>query len=148
MSFLISIIFNLFAFEVNALEIDSFKSKSDQKKFNSQETVLIELKDIPKTEISKEEKDFSKNRNPFLSPGGENNSSNNSINISGIIFKGIVKVGSESVVFIEENKETNAYEIGQSIGGGYKISKIDNANLEVEITNQDVTYSIKLEEDE
>ena len=158
MSILIFIILNLILFEVNAFESDSYKipnnstiqnykkSEPSEKKINQPQQ--IELKEIPKTLVSEEEKNFLRDRNPFLPPGREDNNSNESINISGIVFKGIAKIGSESVVFIESNKETNAYELGQNIGGGFKISKIDNINLEVQISNQNITHSIKLEKDE
>ncbi len=158
MSFLIFIVLNLVFFEVNAIEIESLKFSDNINKFDGQKSHIstiekvqpevIELKEIPKTKVSNKEKEFFSERNPFLPPGGENNTSNSTINISGIIFKGIAKIGSESVVFIESNKKTNAYEIGQNIGGGFKISKIDNKNLEVEISNQNITHLIKLEKDE
>ena len=158
MSFLIFIILDLIFLEVNALDSNPYKipTNANELDFKKNETLtkeknqieILELKEIPKTYISNKEKNFLRERNPFLPPGNDSNTDNSSINISGIIFKGIAKVGSESVVFIESNKETNSYQIGQNIGGGFKISKIDSENLEVEISNQNTTHSIKLEKDE
>ena len=158
MSFLIFIFLNLIFLEVNALESNTYKiqenvNELDLKKNETytkekNKSPILELKEIPKTSVSNKEKIFLRERNPFLPPGNDSNTDNSSIKISGIIFKGIAKVGSESVVFIESNKETNSYQIGQDIGGGFKISKIDSENLEVEISNQNTTHSLKLEKDE
>ena len=50
------------------------------------------------------------------------------------------------MVFIETAQGINPYEIGQTLGGGYKISKIDEKKLTVEITNQSKTHTIKFDE--
>ena len=41
-----------------------------------------------------------------------------------------------------------SYEIGQNIGGGYSVSRIDEENLEVEVSNQSFTQILKLEKDD
>ena len=54
-------------------------------------------------------------------------------------------MGDKSVVFIETSQGINTYEIGQIIGGGYMVSRINEDDLEVEITNQSISQIIKLE---
>ena len=70
------------------------------------------------------------------------------IKVQNINVKGIAKIGENKVVFMETSKGTNTYEIGQSIGGGFIVSSIDEDKLLIEITNQSVTHSIKLEKNE
>ena len=57
-------------------------------------------------------------------------------------------LGDSKVVFIETSEGANAYGINQIIGGGYKVSNIDENKLIVEISSQSKTHSIKLEKDE
>ena len=107
-----------------------------------------ELKEIPKTKVSDSEKKELKARNPFTSPGSENQDGKSGINFSDISFKGIAKIGNNRVVFMETAQGTKAYELNQNIGGGYKISNINEKDLIVEITNQSTTHSLKLNKDE
>ena len=106
------------------------------------------LKEIPKTKVSESEKKELKARNPFTPPGSENQKNKSGINFSDINFKGIAKIGNNNVVFIETAQGTKAYELNQNLGGGYKISNINEKDLTVEITNQSTTYSLKLNKDE
>ena len=106
------------------------------------------LKEIPKTKVSDSEKKELKARNPFTPPGSENQNNKSGINFSDISFKGIAKIGNNKVVFMETEQGTKAYELNQSLGGGYKISNINEKDLIVEITNQSTTHSLKLNKDE
>ena len=107
----------------------------------------IILKDIPVTKISESEKKELRDRNPFFPAGSETLNTKSGINIANIDFKGIALIGDSKVVFIETSEGSNAYEIGQNIGGGYTISAIDENELIVEISNQSKTHSIRLEKD-
>ena len=108
----------------------------------------VRLKDIPKTKVSFSEKKMLKTRNPFSPPGSDSKNSKSGINFSDIRFKGIAKIGENKVAFLETAKGTNAYEVNQNIEGGYKILKINEKDLLVEISNQSATYTLKLEKDE
>ena len=109
---------------------------------------VVTLKNIPKTKVSYSEKKELRNRNPFSPPGSESQNSKSGINFSDIRFKGIAKIGENKVAFLETAKGTNAYEVNQNIGGGYKILNINEKDLLVEISNQSATYTLKLEKDE
>ena len=106
------------------------------------------LKEIPKTEVSDSEKKELRARNPFSPSGSQILNGKSGINFSDISFKGIAKIGDNKVVFMETAKGTNAYELNQNIGGGYKISNINEKDLLVEISNQSATHILKLEKDE
>ena len=109
---------------------------------------VVTLKNIPKTKVSYSEKKELRTRNPFSPPGSESQNSKSGINFSDIRFKGIAKIGENKVAFLETAKGTNAYEVNQNIGGGYKILNINEKDLLVEISNQSATYTLKLEKDE
>ena len=109
---------------------------------------VVTLKNIPKTKVSFSEKKELRTRNPFSPPGSETQNSKSGINFSDIRFKGIAKIGENKVAFLETAKGTNAYEVNQNIGGGYKILNINEKDLLVEISNQSATYTLKLEKDE
>ena len=109
---------------------------------------IVTLKNIPKTKVSYSEKKELRTRNPFSPPGSETQNSKSGINFSDIRFKGIAKIGENKVAFLETSKGTNAYEVNQNIGGGYKILNINEKDLLVEISNQSATYTLKLEKDE
>lgn len=128
-------------------DIDNLKfhKKKDKNYLSPKE---VTLKDIPKSQVSASERKELRARNPFSPPGSESLNTKSGVNFSDISFKGIAKIGNEKVVFMETNQGTNAYELGQIIGGGYKISNIDEKKLIVEISNQSTTHSIKLEKDE
>ena len=108
----------------------------------------LTLKDIPKTKVSDSEKKELRTRNPFFPPGDESLNNKSGINFSDISFKGIAKIGDNKVVFMETSKGIQAYELNQNIGGGYKISNINEKDLLVEISNQSATHTMKLEKDE
>ena len=108
----------------------------------------ITLKNIPRSKISEIEKNSIRDRNPFLPAGSDESNSKSVINFANIKIKGIAKIGDSKVVFMETSEGSNAYEIGQLIGGGYTVSKIDEDKLTIEITNQSVTHSLKFSEDE
>ena len=108
----------------------------------------VTLKDIPKTKVSVSERKELRVRNPFFPAGSENLNTKSGVNFSDISFKGIAKIGDEKMVFMETKQGTNSYGIGQILGGGYKISNIDEKKLIVEISNQSTTHTIKLEKDE
>ena len=107
-----------------------------------------ELKDIPKTKVSDSEKKELKARNPFTPPGSENQDGKSGINFSDISFKGIAKIGENKVVFMQTANGIKSYKLNQNIGGGYKISNINEKDLVVEISNQSASYTLKLEKDE
>jgi len=107
----------------------------------------FELNSIPITKVSEAEKQSYKERNPFLAPGNIK-SNDKSINLKGLSFKGIAKIGDKEVAFIETSMGIKSYEIGQTIGGGYSVSRIDRANLEIEISNQSFSQILKLEKDD
>lgn len=109
---------------------------------------IVTLKNIPKTKVPFSEKKELRTRNPFSPPGSETQNSKSGINFSDIRFKGIAKIGENKVAFLETSKGTNAYEVNQNIGGGYKILNINEKDLLVEISNQSATYTLKLEKDE
>ena len=106
------------------------------------------LKEIPKTKVSDSEKKELRARNPFSPPGSEDLNSKSGINFSDISFKGIAKIGENKVVFMETNNGIKSYKVNQNIGGGYKISNINEKDLLVEISNQSATHTLKLEKDE
>ena len=108
----------------------------------------VRLKDIPKTKVSFSEKKMLRTRNPFSPPGSESINSKSGINFSDISFKGIAMIGNNKVAFLETAEGTNAYEVNQNIGGGYRISNINETDLLVEISNQSATYTLRLEKDE
>ena len=109
---------------------------------------VVTLKNIPKTNVSYSERKELRTRNPFSPPGSETQNSKSGINFSDIRFKGIAKIGENKVAFLETAKGTNAYEVNQNIGGGYKILNINEKDLLIEISNQSATYTLKLEKDE
>ena len=149
MEFLILLFF--YQNSVSANQIETFESEqiSNNKNMPIKNDLMsqFELKKIPLTKVSSMEKKSFKERNPFLAPGNLN-SNDKSINLRGLSFKGIAKVGDKGVVFIETSQGINSYEIGQTVGGGYIVSRIDDENLEVEITNESVKQIIKLEKDD
>ena len=106
------------------------------------------LKDIPKTKVSDSEKKELRSRNPFSPLGSESLNSKSGINFSDISFKGIAKIGENKVVFMQTAKGIKSYKLNQNIGGGYKISNINEKDLLVEISNQSATHTLKLEKDE
>ena len=106
------------------------------------------LKEIPKTKVSDSEKKELRARNPFSPLGSESLNSKSGINFSDISFKGIAKIGENKVVFMETTNGLKSYKINQNIGGGYKISNINEKDLLVEISNQSATHTLKLEKDE
>ena len=128
----------------NSLDENSLKSKNN---INYSPDKDFILKDIPMTKISESEKKELRDRNPFFPPGSETLNTKSGINIANIDFKGIAMIGDSKVVFIETLDGSNAYEIGQNIGGGYTISAIDENELIVEISNLSKTHSIRLEKD-
>ena len=131
--------------ENNDLETLQIKAK-----INNNDTFpeVVTLKNIPKTKVSYSEKKELRTRNPFSPPGSETQNSKSGINFSDIRFKGIAKIGENKVAFLETSKGTNAYEVNQNIGGGYKILNINEKDLLIEISNQSATYTLKLEKDE
>lgn len=125
--------------------------KIDNTQVKEVNTVLfkdITLKNIPRIKVTNSEKDSLRKRNPFFPPGSNNLNSKSGVNFTNIKVKGIAKIGKSKVVFMETPQGTNVYEIGQSIGGGYTVSSIDEDKLLIEITNQSVTRSIKFEKNE
>ena len=131
--------------ENNDLEKLQIKAKINN---NDTFSEVVILKNIPKTKVSFSEKKELRTRNPFSPPGSETQNSKSGINFSDIRFKGIAKIGENKVAFLETAKGTNAYEVNQNIGGGYKILNINEKDLLVEISNQSATYTLKLEKDE
>ena len=131
--------------ENNDLEKLQIKAKINN---NNTFSEVVKLKNIPKTKVSFSEKKELRTRNPFSPPGSETQNSKSGINFSDIRFKGIAKIGENKVAFLETAKGTNAYEVNQNIGGGYKILNINEKDLLVEISNQSATYTLKLEKDE
>ena len=131
--------------ENNDLETLQIKAKINN---NDTFSEVVTLKNIPKTKVSFSEKKELRTRNPFSPPGSETQNSKSGINFSDIRFKGIAKIGENKVAFLETAKGTNAYEVNQNIGGGYKILNINEKDLLVEISNQSATYTLKLEKDE
>ena len=138
--------------KINELLIEEATiQKIDNIQVKEVNTVLskdITLKNIPRIKIPLSEKNSLRKRNPFFPPGSNNLNSKSGIKFANINIKGIAKIGDSKVVFMETSQGTNAYEIGQSIGGGYAISNIDEDKLLIKITNQGVTHSIKFEKDE
>ena len=131
--------------ENNDLEKLQIKAKINN---NDTFSEVVTLKNIPKTKVSFSEKKELRTRNPFSPLGSETQNSKSGINFSDIRFKGIAKIGENKVAFLETAKGTNAYEVNQNIGGGYKILNINEKDLLVEISNQSATYTLKLEKDE
>ncbi len=123
-------------------------NKVDKKDLDNILSNEISLKNIPRTKVSEKEKKTLKDRNPFLPSGINDLESKSGINFKNISFKGIAKIGERKVAFIETSEGTNGYEIGQRIGGGFTISKIDEKSLEIEITNQSIIHKLKLKKDE
>tara|TARA_A100001011_G_C14257269_1_gene820640 strand:- start:1308 stop:1757 length:450 start_codon:yes stop_codon:yes gene_type:complete len=149
MEFLIFFLLHQNTVYANQLEINTnnFLNNNISNPKNKLKIQNFKLSDIPLTKVNEKEKNSFKERNPFLSPGNIE-SNDKSINIKGLNFKGIAKVGDKSVVFIETSQGINTYEIGQIIGGGYMVSRINEDDLEVEITNQSISQIIKLEKDD
>ena len=109
---------------------------------------IVTLKNIPKTKVSYSEKKELRTRNPFSPPGSETQNSKSGINFSDISFKGIAKIGENKVVFMQTAKGIKSYKLNQNIGGGYKISNINEEDLIVEISNQSATHTLRLEKNE
>jgi len=137
--------------------INNFKNEDNNPKVLKIKTAIennvnlseeVRLKDIPKTKVSFSEKKMLRTRNPFSPPGSESKNSKSGINFSDISFKGIAMIGNNKVAFLETAEGTNAYEVNQNIGGGYRISNINETDLLVEISNQSATYTLRLEKDE
>ena len=149
MKFLILLLLYQNSIFANQLEINSQKdvTNSNNMPFKNKLLSDFELNEIPITKVPLEEKQSFRERNPFLAPGNiETN--DKSINLKGIRFKGIAKIGDKGVAFIETSKGIKSYEIGQNIGGGYSVSRIDEDNLEVEVSNKSFTQILKLEKDD
>ncbi len=146
MEFLIFLLFYQNSVSANQIETYTSEEISKTKSIPIKNNLMseFELKKIPSTKVSALEKQSLKERNPFLAPGNIN-SNDKSINLKGLSFKGIAKVGDKGVVFIETSQGINPYEIGQTIAGGYSVSRIDEENLVVEITNESIKQIIKLE---
>ena len=149
MKFLILLLLYQNSISANQLEINAQNEITNSNNMPLLNNKLgdFELNDIPITKVSEVEKKSFKKRNPFLAPGNIK-SNDQSINLKGLSFKGIAKVGEKEVVFIETTIGINSYEIGQTIGGGYSVSKIDEENLEIEISNQSFSQIFKLEKDD
>ena len=137
--------------------INNFKNEDNNPKVLKIKTAIennvnlseeVRLKDIPKTKVSFSEKKMLRTRNPFSPPGSESKNSKSGINFSDISFKGIAMIGNNKVAFLETAEGINAYEVNQNIGGGYRISNINETDLLVEISNQSATYTLRLEKDE
>ena len=149
MKFLILLFLYQNSISANQLETNA------QKEIINSDNVLVEnkllndfeLNEIPITKVSETEKQSYKDRNPFLAPGNIK-SNDKSINLKGLSFKGIAKVGDKEVVFIETSMGIKSYEIGQIIGGGFRVSRINEENLEIEISNQSLSQILKLEKDD
>jgi len=149
MKFLILLFLYQNSISANQLETNA------QKEIINSDNVLVEnkllndfeLNEIPITKVSETEKQSYKDRNPFLAPGNIK-SNDKSINLKGLSFKGIAKVGDKEVVFIETSMGIKSYEIGQIIGGGFRVSRINEENLEIEISNQSFSQILKLEKDD
>jgi hypothetical protein len=105
------------------------------------------LQDIPKTKVSEIEKNSLNSRNPFL-PFINNSLGAQSISLNGLELKGIAKTGNKEYVFIKTSSGIKSYEVGELIGGGFKVTNIDVFNLEVEITGQTKTQTIKLKQND
>ena len=149
MKFLILLLFYQNSIFANQLEINAQKevTYSNNMQFKNKLLSDFELNAIPITKVSEEEKQSYRERNPFLAPGNiETN--DKSINLKGLSFKGIAKIGDKGVAFIETSMGIKSYEIGQTIGGGYSVSRIDEENLEIEISNQSFNQILKLEKDD
>ena len=131
--------------EDNQTERSQIKTKFEKNDSFSKGEIL---KEIPKTKVSDSERKELRARNPFSPSGSQSINDKSGINFSNISFKGIAKIGDSKVVLMETSKGTNAYELHQNIGGGYKISNINEKDLVVEISNQSATYTLKLEKDE
>ncbi len=149
MEFLILLFFYQNSVFANQIEISKSEEITSSKSIPIKNNLMneFELKAVPLTKVSPSEKQSFKKRNPFLAPGNIN-TNDKSINLRGLSFKGIAKIGDKGVAFIETSQGINAYEIGQNIGGGYIVSRIDQENLEVEITNESIKQIIKLEKDD
>ena len=149
MEFLILLFFYQNSVFANQIEISKSEEITNSKSMPIKNNLMneFELKAVPSTKVSPSEKQSFKQRNPFLAPGNIN-TNDKSINLRGLSFKGIAKVGDKGVVFIETSQGINTYEIGQNIGGGYIVSRIDQENLEDEITNESIKQIIKLEKDD
>ena len=108
MEFLILLFF--YQNSVSANQIETFESEqiSNNKNMPIKNDLMsqFELKKIPLTKVSSMEKKSFKERNPFLAPGNLN-SNDKSINLRGLSFKGIAKVGDKGVVFIETSQGIN-----------------------------------------
>ena len=149
MKFLILLLLYPNSISANQLKINAQKEIVNPDNMPVKNIIIsdFELNEIPITKVSETEKQSFKERNPFLAPGNIK-SNDKSINLKGLTFKGLAKVGDKEVVFIETSMGIKSYEIGQNIGGGYSVSRIDEENLEVEVSNQSFTQILKLEKDD
>ena len=149
MKFLILLLLYPNSIAANQLKINAQKEIANPDNMPVKNILIsdFELNEIPITKVSETEKLSFKERNPFLAPGNIK-SNDKSINLKKLTFKGLAKVGDKEVVFIETSMGIKSYEIGQNIGGGYSVSRIDEENLEVEVSNQSFTQILKLEKDD
>ena len=149
MKFLILLLLYQNSIFANQLKINAQKEITNPDNMPVKNKLIsdFELNEIPLTKVSETEKQSFKERNPFLAPGNIK-SNDKSINLKGLTFKGLAKIGDKGVAFIETSMGIKSYEIGQNIGGGYSVSRIDEENLEIEISNQSINQILKLEKDD
>ena len=124
--------------EVNKLEVISQKELSKS----------YFLKDIPRTKVSSKEKNSLNNRNPFLPFGQNIGDGKSGFKFSEIDLTGIASFDGDKVAFIKTSAGTNPYQVGETIGSGFKLLNIDDKNLTIQISNDISIHSITLEDDE
>ena len=106
------------------------------------------LKDIPQTKVTLNEKKSLFERNPFLPSDYKEGKNQKGILLNQFRFKGIAKIGKNTFAFIKTLDGINSYKIGQEIGGGFKITKIDDKNMQLELTQKSTTHLLKLNNNE
>ena len=145
-------IFLLFIFPdfIKAEPIDSisYSGSKELENINTKESSKIFfLKEIPRTQVSIQEKNSLSTRNPFL-PFGNNVDGKSGFTFSEIDFTGLASMNGEKVAFIRTSKGTNPYLEGEIIGSGFKLVNIDEKNLIIKISDDLNIYSITLDENE
>ena len=146
-----ALIFFLFLFpDFIKADITNIESNSE---INNQEKIIIKekskisfLKEIPRTNVSIEEKNSLSTRNPFL-PIGQSIGGESNLKLSEIDLNGIAIMNGNYIAFIKTSTGTNPYKIGEIIGADFKLLSIDNKNLTIEIGNDLTTHSVSLRED-
>lgn len=136
--FIVSNIFSVFF--INFAE--ALENKDNVKSPFNTDPLDKGLKIIPKIDNKSLKLSVNQEKNPFSSRVLDDLDS--SVSVSGIKFSGVARVNEIETAFIETSKGLEVFKIGDKIGNGFEITKINNSLAQIEITNGSVTKTINL----